>query len=186
MAIRKSSVYSKVDFKTLKNELFGIMKYLAAEKVDNDLEDDIDWKVNKKGGVNPVPVSTIEKKIETQMSTVGTCSKIVKVIFEKEGLSDLVKTAIETSVEKLNEIENYYSERPISEMTKRYVTKTFSKGNDITFMVSSREDRINSRTRVLEKIFVTKPLLTELENLKEEVIAKGGYEIPESMMYEDE
>ena len=32
---RKSSIYSKVDFKTLKNEIFSTMKYLAAEKVDN-------------------------------------------------------------------------------------------------------------------------------------------------------
>jgi len=171
---KKASVYSKVNFVTLKNELFGIMKYLSAEKVNDKLEDDIDWKINKKGGVNPVPVSTLEKKIETQMNTIDTCSKILKVIFEKEGLFDLVKTGIETLTSKLNEIENYYSERPISEMQKRYVTKIFSTGNNITFMVSSREDRINSRTRVLEKIFKVKPLITELENMKEEVIKKGG------------
>lgn len=181
---KKVSVYSKVDFKTLKNELFGTMKYLASEKVDDSLEDDIDWKINKKGGVNPSVVSTIEKKIETQMSTIDTCSKILKVIFEKEGLSELVKTGIETLTSKLEEIENYYAERPISEMTKRYATKTFSGGKPITFMATSREDRISSRTRVLEKIFKVKPLITELDNLKEEIILKGGYEIPESMMYD--
>lgn len=181
---RKTSVYSKVDFKTLKNELFGTMKYLASEKVNDSLEDDVDWKFNKKGGVSPQIVSTIEKKIETQMNTVKTCSKIIKVIFEKESLSDLVKEAIETLVDKLNEIENYYSERPISEMEKRYVTKVFSKGNPVTFMVSSREDRINSRTRVLEKIFEVKPLLTELEEMKLEILLKGGKEIPESMLYD--
>jgi uncharacterized coiled-coil protein SlyX len=180
---KKSSVYSKVNFQTLKNELFGTMKYLAAEKVDDSLEDDIDWKINKKGGVNPSPVSTLEKKIETQMNTVETCSKIIKVIFEKEGLSELVKTGIETLTDKLNEVENYYAERPISEMDKRYVTKVFSGGKPITFMVISREDRINSRTRVLEKIFRVKPMLTELETLKEEIMLKGGYDIPESMMY---
>lgn len=182
---KKTSVYSKVDFRTLKNELFSTMKYLAAEKVDDKLEDDIDWKINKKGGVNPSVVSSIEKKIETQMSTIDTCSKILKVIFEKEGLSDPVKTAIETLTAKLEEIENYYAERPISEMAKRYVTKVFSTGKPIQFMAASREDRINSRTRVLEKIFKVKPIITELENMKEEVILKGGYDIPESMMYEE-
>lgn len=184
MAKRASSVYSKVDFKTLKNELFGTMKYLAAEKVDDTLEDDIDWKMNKKGGVSPQIVSTLEKKIETQMNTIETCSKILKVIFEKESLSDLVKTGIETITDKLDEIENYYAERPISEMNKRYITKTFSKGSPVTFMASSREDRINSRTKVLEKIFKVKPLVTELENMKDEVILKGGYDIPESMLYD--
>lgn len=183
MATRKTSVYSKVDFKTLKNELFGIMKYLSAEKVDEAMQDDIDWKINKKGGVNPSVVSTIEKKIETQMATIDTCSKIIKVIFEKEGLSELVKTGIETLISKLDQVENYYSERPISEMEKRYAS-TIIGGKTITFMASSREDRINSRTRVLEKIFKVKPLLAELENLKEEVLRKGGYEIPESMMYD--
>lgn len=184
MAKKAVNIYSKVNFATLKNELFGTMKYLASEKVNDSLEDDIDWKFNKKGGVNPTVVSTIEKKIETQMNTIDTCSKILKVMFEKESLSDLVKLGIETLTAKLEEIEAYYAERPISEMNKRYTTKTFSTGKPITFMVASREDRINSRTRVLEKVFKVKPLITELENLKEEIILRGGGEIPESMMYD--
>lgn len=184
MPAKKTSVYSKVDFTVLKNELFSTMEYLTSEKVDDNLEDDVDWKFNKKGGVNPQIVSTIEKKIETQLNTVDTCSKILKVIFEKEGLSDNVLNAIQTLTNKLNEVEDYYSKKPISSLDKRYVTKVFSKGNPITFMVSSREDRIASRTRVLEKIFKIKPLITELENMKEEIILKGGYEIPESMLYD--
>jgi len=184
MPIKKSSIYSKVNFTTLKNELFSTMEYLASEVVDDNLEDDVDWKFNKKGGVSPQIVSTLEKKIETQLNTVDTCSKILKVIFEKEGLSDNVVKAIETLTTKLDQIENYYADKPISELQKRYITKTFSKGNPVTFMVASREDRINSRTKVLEKIFKIKPLITELENMKEEVILKGGYEIPESMTYD--
>ena len=66
MPPRKSSVYSKVNFNTLKKELEGIMGYLQSEKVDDTLQDEIDWKINQKGGVNPSIVSTIEKKIETQ------------------------------------------------------------------------------------------------------------------------
>lgn len=181
---RKSSVYSKVNFKTLKNELSGIMGYLNSEKVDDTLEDDIDWKFNKKGQVTPMPVSSLEKKIETQMNTIDTCSKILKVIFEKEGLSDIVKNSIETLTSKLEEIETYYEGKPISEMQKRHVEKVFGNGNVLQFLAASREDRIASRTRVLEKIFKVKPLITELENLKEDVMLKGGYDIPESMMYD--
>lgn len=181
---KKSSVYSKVNFNTLKKELEGIMGYLQSVKVDDSLEDDIDWKFNTKGGVNPTVVTTIEKVIETQLNTVDTCSKILKVIFEKEGLSELVKNSIETLTSKLEEIETYYDKRPISEIQKRYTTKVFSTGKPITFMVSSKEDRISSRTRVVEKIFKVKPLITELENLKEDIMLKGGYDIPESMMYD--
>ena len=185
MAIRrKSNIYSKVNFTTLKKELEGIMGYLQSTPVGDKLEDDIDWKFNKKGGVNPTIVTTIEKIIETQLNTVDTCSKILKVIFEKEGLSDLVKNSIETLTSKLDEIEGYYESKPISEMEKRYTTKTFASGKDITFMVASKEDRINSRTRVLEKIFKIKPLITELEDMKEEIISKGGYEVPESLLYD--
>ena len=181
---RKSSVYSKVNFKTLKNELSGIMGYLNSEKVDDTLIDDIDWKFNKKGQVTPMPVSSLEKKIETQINTIDTCSKILKVIFEKEGLSEEVKISIETLTNKLDEIEAYYAGIPISEIQKRHVSKVFGNGNEITFLAASREDRIASRTRVLEKIFKVKPLITELDNLKEEVLLKGGYDIPESMMYD--
>lgn len=183
MATKKLSIYSKVDFKTLKNELFSTMKYLASQKVDNNLKDDIDWCLSSKGTVNPKVVSSIEKQIETQMNTVDTCSKILKVIFEKEGLSENVKDAIETLTLKLDEIENYFSERPISEINKRYAIEVIG-GKNRSFMAASKEDRINSRTRILEKIFKVKPLITELENMKEEVILKGGYEIPESVMYD--
>ena len=184
MAARKASIYSKVNFTTLKSELFNTIEYLSTERVNDELPDDIDWKVNKRGGVNPTIVSTLEKKIETQMNTIDTCSKILKTIFDKEGLSDIVKKSIETLTIKLEEIEDYYAAKPISEMTKRYTKMTFANGKDITFMVISREDRIMSRTRVLEKIFKVKPLITELESLKEEIILKGGYEVPESMIYD--
>lgn len=180
---KRVSIYSKVNFDTLKNELFSTMEYLASQKVDGNLKDDIDWRLNKKGGVNPIVVSSIEKQIETQMNTVDTCSKMLKVIFEKEGLSENVKNAIETLTSKLTEVETYFSERPISKMNKRYATEIIG-GKSMSFMAASKEDRINSRTRILEKIFKVKPLITELENMKEEVILKGGYEIPESMLYD--
>jgi len=176
---KKQSIYSKVNFKTLKNELFSIMKYLAAEKVDETLEDDLEPKFNKNGEVKLTVVASIEKKIETQMAVVDTCSKILKTIFEKEGLSENVKIAIETLTAKLEQIEAYYEERPISELTKRH--KLYGKSN---ILVISKEERIASRTRVLEKIFRVKPLITELENMKDDVILKGGYEIPESMLYD--
>lgn len=176
---KRSSVYSKVDFKTLKNELFSTMKYLAANKVDDTLEDDVDIKFNKKGEPKLTPVATIEKKIETQISLVEGCSNILKSMFEKEGLTDDIKMAIETLTSKLEQIENYYAERPISELTKRY-------NKNPHILIISKEDRILSRNRVMNKIWKAKPVITELENMKEEVILKGGYEIPESMMYEDE
>ena len=177
MASRKTSIYSKVNFKTLKNELFSTMKYLASEKVDETLKDEVDIKFNKKGEPKLTPTSTIEKKVETQMAVVDTCSKILKSIFEREGLSPDIKMAIETFTEKIEQIELYYSERPISELTKRY-------NETPHILIISKEDRITSRTRVLEKIYKVKPLITELENMKEEIMLKGGYEIPESMMYE--
>lgn len=181
---RKLSIYSKVDFKKLKKELFNTMEYLASQKVNDELKDDIDWRLNKKGGVNPTVVSSIEKQIETQMNQIETCSNILKVIFEKEGLSENVKKAIEILTLKLEEIETYFDERPISEINKRYAVEIIS-GKSMSFMAASKEDRINSRTRILAKIFKVKPLITELETMKEEVILKGGYEIPESMMYEE-
>lgn len=174
---KRSTIYSKVDFKTLKNELFSTMKYLDTEKVDDSLQDDVDLKFNKRGEPKLTPVATIERKIETQMSVVDTCSKILKSIFEKEGLSKDIKSAIETLTAKIEQIETYYEQRPISELSKRYNLSPH-------ILIISKEDRIASRTRVLEKIYKVKPLITELEDMKEELIAKGGYEIPESLLYD--
>jgi len=184
MAVRKSNIYSKVNFQTLEKELRDTIGYLESEKVDETLEDDIDWKQNQKGGVSPSIVSTIEKKIETQMNTIDTCSKILKVLFEKQGLSEFIKYGIETLTSKLEEIETYYSERPISSINKRHKSMVFGNGKLVTFLACSREDGINSRTKVLEKIFKVKPIITELESMKEEVLLKGGSELPESMMYD--
>jgi len=183
MPVRKSSVYSKVDFKTLKKELEGIRGYLEFEKVDDTLEDEIDLKPTKTGGFAPAVITTLEKKIETQLTAIDTSSKILKVIFEKEGLSELVKTSIETLTAKLDEIELYYENRSMSEMKTRFVYHEGAKGR-VRLLANTREDRIVSRTRVIEKIFKIKPLITELDNMKEEVILKGGYDVPESMMYD--
>lgn len=62
MAVRKSSVYSKVDFKTLKKELEGIRGYLQFEKVDDTLEDEIDLKPTKAGGLAPSVVTSLERR----------------------------------------------------------------------------------------------------------------------------
>lgn len=183
MPVRKSSVYSKVNFKTLKKELEGIRGYLQFEKVDDTLEDEIDLKPTKAGGLAPSVVTSLEKKIETQLTAIDTSSKILKVIFEKEGLSELVKNSIETLTAKLDEIELYYESRSMSDMKTRFVFYEGSKGR-IRLLANSREDRIVSRTRVIEKIFKVKPIITELDSMKEEVILKGGYDIPESMMYD--
>lgn len=144
--VKKISIYSKVNFKTLKKELEGIMTYLQSEKVDETLTDEFDNKPTKNGGIAPSVISSIEKKIETQLSTLDTCSKILKVIFEKEGLSDLVKNSIDTLTNKLEEIEKYYEEKPISEMQKRIVYIPTSKGTMMRAVAATREDRINSRT----------------------------------------
>lgn len=179
----KNNIYSKVDFTKLKRLLSESIEYLNNEPVDKSLEDSIEWKFNKQGGVNPQIVSTLERKIETQMSTLETCSKILKSIFEKDGLTEEVKKNIEDLTKKLDQIEEYYTGIPLNEIEHRFITKQFNKG-PITFLASSREDRIMSRGRVLEKIFKVKPLITELENEKEEYILKGQGDLPESMMYD--
>lgn len=185
MARKKTTAYSKVNFETLKNELSGVISYLNSEAVNDDLADSIDYKITKKGGVTPLIVSTIEKKIETQINSISSCSKILKALFDRESLSDFVRMGIDTLINKLDEIETYYLQRPLSSIDHRRITIPAGK-NTITVNAASKEDQINARTRMLEKIFQIKPLISELESMKEEVITKGGYEVPESMMYDED
>lgn len=184
MALKKANPYSKVNFETLKNEITGAINYITSEPVNETLEDSIEYKITQKGGVAPLISSTIEDKINTQLGSLDTCSKIIKVIFDKESLSPFVKNSIEALISKLDEIEEYFLKTPRNLLANRMITISSSRGAALTVLASSKEDQIKQRDRALEKIFKLKPLFSELEERKNEIVLKGGSEIPESMLYE--
>ena len=182
---KKQNVYDTVSYDTLKNEINEIIGYLARENTSK-LEDSIHVRVTNSGGKMPSITVKIEAKIETQLVTIESCTKILKSLLDKEGLTEFVKNSIELLTLKLQEIQSYYKERPISKIEDRMIIQAFgSKGGTIDLLAASKEDQIRYRTKVSEKMLKLLPLIEELNSLKEKLIAKGGYEVRESMLYED-
>ena len=175
---KKQNVYDTVSYDTLKNEINEIIGYLAREETSK-LIDSVHVRVTNSGGKMPSITVKIEAKIETQLMTIESCTKILKSLLDKEGLTEFVKNSIELLTMKLQEIQQYFKERPISKIEDRMLTKPFgSKGGTIDLLAASKEDQIRFRTKVSERMLKILPLIEELNSLKETMLRLGGHEIP--------
>lgn len=185
--MKKSNLYSSVDYNSLQSEVKSIVEYL--ERIDiNNIEDDLEWKITAKGGLAPSIISTIEKKILTALRVIQQCSKIALAMFEKEGLTPFLENMIFIVVNTLKNIQGYYRERPISLIEHRKLTKEIGKdkkgsNKSITFLCASKEDQIQSRSRITELVLEILPLIERLEKVQDTALLKGDKEMDESYMY---
>ena len=177
---KKQNVYDKVSYDVLKNEINEIIGYLAKEETCN-LVDSIHERVTATGGKIPSITVKIEAKIETQLITIESCTKIIKSLLDKEGLTDFVKGSIEVLTLKLQEVQQYYKNKPISQIEDRTLVRAYGKSGTIDLLAASKEDQIRYRTKVSEKMLKLLPLIEELNLLKEAIQVKGGYEVPYRM-----
>lgn len=180
MAKKLSNPYSKVDFSSLKVKIGSLIEYLKSEPANEHLSDSYGFKQTANGGIVKVVTTKIEEKLETQVTVLDSCSKIVAVIYEKEGMTDFLKDAIESLIEKLAEIERYYDERPASGMVDRIIYIPTSRA-DIEVVACSKEGQIKCQAKITEKILKMKPLFTDLEE-KKEVALKRGVDMPAFML----
>ena len=159
------------------------LKYLDAFKVNKSLIDDIEWKETAKGGIMPSVVSTIEEKLKTCLKVVNHCSKIVLSILEQEPENKATLSTIYLLTNKLEEVKLYYEQTDISALEHRKVSYS-SKNKTITILASTREKQIQARQYIYEEILKLLPLIEKLVEIEKDFVeVKGGYEIPESMMY---
>lgn len=186
---KKKSIYEGVSYEVLKEELQDSIAYLKSEPVE-ELKDRIEWKATKTGGIMPSVISVIEEQIDLQIGVIEKCSRMLKSIYEQESLSDFVQSNIDVMIDKLSEVQQYYRLRPITAIEDRFVLEEVSDKKSktgvktIRFLSNKRENIIKTRTATQEKILKLQPIIGELESFKETVSLKGGYEIPESMLYD--
>lgn len=189
MATKKKSkgIYEGVSYDTLKEELQDNIFYLQSEPAE-ELKDRIEWKATATGGIMPSVIAVIEEQIDLQVSIVEKCCRMLKSIYEQESLSDFVQQNIDAMITKLAEIQQYYKARPTTKIEDRFAYEEIvdkkGKPKTIRFLSNKKENIIKIRTTTSEKILRLQPLIKELEDFKETVILKGGYEIPESMLYD--
>jgi len=124
--MKKSNLYSSVDYNSLQKEVKSILQYLEQLDIEN-ISDDLEWKITAKGGVAPAIISTIEKKILTSLKVIQQCSRIALAMNDKEGLTPFLEGMIFTVVNTLKNIQGYYNNRPIALIEHRKLTKESGK-----------------------------------------------------------
>lgn len=179
MAAKKNNVFNQESYQDLKQEVNNIVEYISDFDILN-IEDEIDFKPTMKGGTAPSIVSTIEKKIQTVLKTIEQCAKILKALHDKEGMTPDTSYNIKIVVQKLKTIQTYYRHTPLKSVINRRCTKTV-RGKTIDFLVRTRDEIIQERGVILDRILKIIPLIEEIESLEKESKVKGGYEIPERM-----
>lgn len=188
---KKRSPFQAIAYESLKEEINSFVEYMQSLIIE-ELTDDIDWRVTAKG-VYPSIVSKIEEKIKTLLGTIKDCSDMLLIIHDKENMSPYILDKISVLRGKLDEIREYYQKRPVAIIEhRRLVTSAKAptkadpnKKRDISFLVATREQQINDRSRISKLVLQALPTLEKLEGLKEDILLRGGMELPEAMEYDD-
>lgn len=180
----KKNIYSTTQIDTLKRELIGVVDYLQNLNL-SEIKDEIDWKVTAKGGMMPSIISTEEKIIETVLGEIRKSSKIISAIFDSEGVSETLKWQIDVTVDKLNELQDYYFRININDLDHRRLEIPIGKNKDGTpkimkIVAASREDQIKARSKITENVLQILPLIDVINGIKT-VEARGGGEVSEPM-----
>jgi len=183
MAQKKTSIYSPTQIDTLKRELLGVVEYLQALDLPN-VKDVIDWKPTKTG-VMPTIVSTEEDIIITAVGVIKQSAGIIIAVFETEGMSETLQYQIDVTVNKLNELSDFFFGKNLNDISIRYIeiNNGFDKkGNPkiIRAVAATRERQIQVRGRITEMVQKIIPMIDTIKSYKT-VTARGGVEITEAM-----
>lgn len=181
---KKGNIYSATQLDTLKRELSGVVDYLQALDLTK-ITDDVDWKATSTGKVMPSIISTEEKIIETVVGEIKKSSSIITAIYDSEGINDILQYQIDVTVDKLNELQDYYFRQNINDLTHRKLEIPIGKdkqGNPkfMQVVAASKEDQIKARSRITENVMKILPMIDVIKGYKN-VEARGGVEISEAM-----
>ena len=187
---KKISVYNEIQTEILKTELKGVIKYLTSFDFET-LEDRVKWKTLPTGKSIPYVVSTIENSIETCIAVIKNSVDMIISVHSKEGITSVLKEEIDRTTETLKLLQQFFFNKELLHIEDRDLEFEIGKtraGNIIMYNVlaASAEDQIKKRGKISQEITKILPLIEKLQTLKETIIVKGGYEIAESMMYDDE
>jgi len=184
MAQKKTSIYSPTQIDTLKRELLGVVEYLQALDLPK-VADVIDWRITKTG-MMPAIVSTEEDIIITAVGVIKQSAGIIIAVFETEGMSDTLQYQIDVTVNKLNELSDFFFGKNLNDIEIRYILvpngidkKTGEKKYNKT-VAATRERQIQVRGRITAEVQKIIPMIDTIKSYKT-ITARGGVEITEAM-----
>src|SRR5690606_35594247 len=114
---KKKTLYDEIEVEQLKIQLKSTIEYLK-QISPYELTDRIGEKyVN--GNLLPYIISTVEDQMRTALSSVKTSAGYIIAIYNKEGISEELKNDIEITVQKLDEIREYYQKLRLTSIEDR-------------------------------------------------------------------
>lgn len=182
---KKVNVFSNTQLSILKRELLGVIDYLQFFKPE-EVIDDVDWKATSTGKVMPAIVSSVEDQFKTCVSVIDQSITMIKAVYDTEGLSEMLQYQIDETAKKLEEINNYYFEQPISSIIHRRLevpmggTKKNGEAKMFSVVAATRDKQIQARSTITKLIAKIVPQLESVQSYKEHDV-RGGKALSESM-----
>lgn len=180
----KRNIYSSAQIEVLRKELFNVIAYLENFLLEN-IEDEIGWKATTAGKMIPSVISKIENKIKTCVEVITQSTDMIITIYEYEGMADLLRSQIDTTIDKLNELQDYYFGQNLNTIQNRTLDLPIgkTKSGETKFMhlvVASADDQRSARGSILQKILKVLPQIKRIEDYKKATV-RGGTELPEAL-----
>lgn len=188
MAQRKKNIYSTSELSLLKREIVGIIDYLQSLDL-NSIQDKIEWRTVGAGGLLPGVISSQEEIIETVIGEIKRSTDIIMAVFEVEGMTDILQTQIDITLQKLSEVQEYYFQQLPKDIEPRIlkIPAGFDRNNNpkiVTVIAATQEKQIKIRGRITKNIMEVIPKVDIIKTYNNSSVRGGAEATPAMKRFE--
>lgn len=183
---KKKTLYDEIEVEQLKIQLKSTIEYLK-QISPYELTDRIGEKYIN-GNLLPYIISTVEDQMRTALSSVKTSAGYIIAIYNKEGISEELKNDIEVTVQKLDEIREYYQKLRLTSIEDRkhwllvgYRGRGANRSEVYDWVIAATaEKQVEYRNRFIDEILKIVPQINIIKSYSD-VTGRGGVKITEAM-----
>lgn len=183
---KKKTLYDEIEVEQLKIQLKSTIEYLK-QISPYELTDRIGEKYIN-GNLLPYIISTVEDQMRTALSSVKTSAGYIIAIYNKEGISEELKNDIEVTVQKLDEIREYYQKLRLTsiEDRKHWLLVGYRGRGEYRrevydwVIAATAEKQVEYRNRFIDEILKIVPQINIIKSYGD-VTGRGGIKITEAM-----
>ena len=184
MAQKLKTIFTSLELDLIKAELDKALDEVYRTNFDQ-LEDEIAYRTNMSGLMQPYIISSIEDKLNSTILVMEDSTEQLKAIKNREGFNEFLTFNCDIIQKKVNQLQEYYRYKTNSEIEHRFkeYVHTTAKGKTINIKLEActKEQQIKTRSSIQRKIL---KIVTNIELIRQENDKKTlmrGAEIPERM-----
>lgn len=184
MVSKLKTIFKSLDLDLIKSELDRALEEVYRTNFDQ-LEDEIAYRTNMSGLMQPYIISSIEDKLNSTILVMEDSTEQLKSIKNKEGFTDFLTFNCDIIQRKINQLQEFYRYKTNSEIEHRFkeYVHTTAKGKTVNIKIEActKEQQVKTRSSIQRKIL---KIVTNLELILQENDKKNlmrGADIPERM-----